>query len=51
MALAIDSEVYGCHIYKDVWSAEIDTELPRSSKSAIVKTGMPLHTHTLSDTL
>ena len=26
MALAIDSVVPGCRIYKDVWSAEIDSE-------------------------
>jgi len=26
MALAIDSVVPGCHIYKDVWRAEMDSE-------------------------
>ena len=26
MALTIDSVVPGCHIYKDVWSAEMDSE-------------------------
>ena len=41
------SEVCGCHIYKDAWSAGIDSELPCSPKSAIAKTGMPL----LPDTL
>ena len=48
MAFAIDSEVRGCHIYKDAWSAGIDSELPCSPKSAIAKTSMPLHAH--SDT-
>ena len=47
---AIDSVVRGCHIYKDVWSAVIDSKLTCSPESAIVKTGMPLHTHTRSDT-
>ena len=47
MAFAIDSEARRCYIYKDVWSAGIDYELPRSPKSAIAKTGMPLHTHAL----
>ena len=47
MAFAIDSEVRGCHIYRDVWSAGIDSELPCSPKSAIAKTGMPLHMHAL----
>ena len=45
MALAIDSEVSGCRIYKDVWSAAMDSELPCSLGFEIVKTGMPLHTH------
>ena len=45
MVLAIDSEVHGCHIYKDIWSAGIDSELSRSPKSAIAKTGMLLHMH------
>ena len=47
MALAIDSEVPGCHIYKDVWSAGMDSELPCSLGSAIVRTSiyMPLHTY------
>ena len=44
MAFAIDSVVRGCHTY--VWSAGIDSELPRSPKFAIAKTGMLLHTHT-----
>ena len=26
MALAMDSVVPGCHIYKDVWSAGMDSE-------------------------
>ena len=42
------SELHGCHIYKDVWGAGIDSELaelPCSPNSAITKTGMPLHTH------
>ena len=43
---AIDSEVRGCYIYIDVWSAGKDSELPCSSKSAIVKTSMPIHTRT-----
>ena len=30
MAFAIDSEVSGYHILKDVWSAGIDSELPRT---------------------
>ena len=46
MALAIDSVIPGCHIYKDVWSAEMDSELPCSPGSAIAKAGMPLHMHT-----
>ena len=45
MAFAIDSEVRECHVYKDFWSAGIDSKLPCSQKSAIAKTGMPLHTH------
>ena len=45
MAFAIDSEVRGCHIYKDIWSAGIDSKLPSSPKFAITKSGMPLHTH------
>ena len=45
MALAIDSVIHECHIYNNIWSAGIDSELPRSPKSAIMKTGMPLHTH------
>ena len=45
MAFAIDSEVRGCHIYKDACSAGIDSELPYSPKSEIVKTSTPLHTH------
>ena len=45
MAFGIDSEVHGCHVYKDVWSAGMDSELPCSPKSATLKTGMPLHTH------
>ena len=44
MALAIDRVVLGCCIYKDVWSAEMDS---CSAGSAIAKAGMPLHTHTL----
>ena len=28
MAFAINSVVQGYHIYKDIWSAEIDSELP-----------------------
>ena len=43
---AIDSEVRGCYIYIDVWSAGIHSELPCSSKSAIVNTSMPIHTRT-----
>jgi len=45
MVLAIDSVVPGCHIYKDVWSAGMDSELSCSSGSAIAKADMPLHTH------
>ena len=45
MALAIDSVVPGFRIYKDVWSAEMDSELLCSPGSAIAKAGMPLHTH------
>ena len=30
MEFAIDSEVRGCHVYKDVWSAGIDSKLPCS---------------------
>ena len=45
MALAIDSVVPGCRIYKDCWSAEMDSEKPCSAGSAIAKAGMPLHTH------
>ena len=40
MGFAIDSAVCGCHIYKDVWSAGIDFELPCSPESAITKTSM-----------
>ena len=43
MAVAIDSVVSGCHIYKDVWSAGIDSELPCSPEFAIAKPSMPLH--------
>ena len=46
MVLAIDSEVPGCCIYKDVLSAGMDSELPCSPGSAIVKASMPLHMHT-----
>ena len=42
MVFAIDSVVRGCHIYKDVWSAGIDFELPCSPESAIARTSMPL---------
>ena len=28
MTLAIDSVVRGYHIYQDIWSAEINSELP-----------------------
>ena len=45
MALAIDSVVPGCRIYKDVWSAEMDSESPCSAGSAIAKAGISLHTH------
>ena len=45
MEFAIESEVCGCHIYKDIWSAGIDSGLPCSPKSAVTKTGMPLHTY------
>ena len=45
MASAIDSVVPGCHIYKDVWSAGMDSESPCSPGSAIAKAGMPLHMH------
>ena len=44
MALAIDNVVPGFRSYKDVWSAGIDSKLPCSPGSAIVKAGMPLHT-------
>ena len=47
MVLAIVSEVPGCCICKDVWSAGMDSKLPRSPGSAIAKAGMPLHTHAL----
>ena len=47
MALAIDSKVTGCGIYKDVWSAGMDSELQCSLGSAIVKIGMPLYMHAL----
>ena len=46
MVFAIESEVREFCIYKDVRSARIDSELPCSPKSAILKTSMPLHTHT-----
>ena len=45
MAVAIDSKEHGCLIYKDIWSAGMDSELPYSPKFAIVETGKPLHTH------
>ena len=44
IAFEIDSEVRGCYVYKDVWSAAIDSKLPYSS---IAKTGVPFHTHAL----
>ena len=47
MVFAIDSEIRECHVYKDVWNAGIDFELSHPPKSAITKTGMPLHTHPL----
>ena len=47
MTLAIDSVVRGCHTYKDFRSDGIDCELLHSPKSAIAKTGMLLHLHTL----
>ena len=53
MAFGVDSVVRGSHIYKDVWSAGIDSELPCSSESAIAKLtgGMPLnYTRTLQYT-
>ena len=46
MAFAIDSEIRECHVYKDVWSAGIDSELPCSPRSVIANTDMPLHMHT-----
>ena len=49
MAFAIDSEVRGCHVNKDFWSAGIDYELPCSPKSAITKTCAI--THVRFDTL
>ena len=33
MAIAINSVVRGYHIYKDIWSAEIDSELPCCAES------------------
>ena len=45
MALAVDSVVPGCHIYKDARSAEMDSEFPCSPGSAIAKARMPLHMH------
>ena len=43
MALATDSVVPGCRIYKDVWSSGMDSKLPCSPGSAIAKAGMPPH--------
>ena len=51
MALAIDSVVPGFHIYKDVWSAGMDSDLLCSPESAIAKTGIVLCTHACSGTL
>ena len=46
MALAIDSLVCGCHIYKDLWSAGIDSELPCSPEYAIAKRyAITVHMH------
>ena len=45
MAFAIDSEVRGCHIYKDFWCAGLLAIGLHSLRSAIATTGMPLHTH------
>ena len=47
MVFAIDSEVRGYHVYKDVRRTGIDFELQCSPKSAIAKTGLPLYTRTL----
>ena len=44
MVFATDSLVRGCHIYRDVWIAGIDSGSP---ESAIAKTSMPLHMQAL----
>ena len=43
MALVIDNVATGCRIYKDVWSAGMDSESSCPPGSAIAKAGMPLH--------
>ena len=51
MAFVIDSVERECYIYKDIRCGGIYSELPCSTESAIAKTGIPLHTHTRSNTL
>ena len=50
MAFAIDSALHGYHIYKDIWSAEIDSELPRSPESGNHKDRYAIK-HACSNTL
>ena len=50
MGFAIDSVVRECHVYKDVGSAGIDSELPCSPKSAIAKDWYAI-THSRFDAL
>ena len=49
MAFAIDSVVLACHIYKNVWSAEIDSELPSSPEYGNCEDWYAI-THAHSDT-
>ena len=51
MAFAIDSEVSGCHVYKDVWSARIVSELPCMLSKVFNYKDQYAITHTRFDTL
>ena len=51
MVIAIDNEVCGCYVYKDVWSTGMNSKLPCSPKSATARRGPVRHyTHTLRHT-
>ena len=46
MAFIIDSVVHGCRIYKDIWNAEIDSELSHIPQGLpITGASMPLGRH------